>query len=106
MTVEEATRTVAILTAAFPDATIEPTTFRLWVESLVPLQHAAQAEQAARLIANTGRKFPLIVEFKETYRAKVDQMPKVPELEPVTSGKRQIPDEVREWMRGRGLRTP
>ena len=106
MTVEEATRAVAYLNAYFPNESVEPETFRVWVEEVVMLRHPEQAMEAARLIGRGGNRFPSMREFRETYRQQVERMPRPREIEPVASGPRKIPDSVREWMTGRGLRTP
>lgn len=99
MTPREAGQAVAVLNAYFPREALEPETVAVWVEEIRELASPELAVAAARTCGRGLDRFPTIREYLDTYRRLRDrQRDDVPSIEAVTSGPRELPESVRQWL--------
>lgn len=99
MNVADAGRAVAVLNACFIDTALEPESVAVWVDEIARLQNPDAAIEAARMCGRNGDRFPTMRQYLAVYRGVAERMkPPAPELEAVTSGERELPESVREWL--------
>lgn len=100
MTIEQAGDVVAYLNAAFTRDALEPESVAIWVREVVELHSYDAAISAAKLIGRTGRRFPLLAEFRDVYRAEARRL-QPPAISPPPDDT-SIPSAVAEWLAEHG----
>lgn len=101
MTQREAGHVVGYLNAVFPREALEPETVAVWVDELSELPSYEYAVMAARETGRSSDRYPTLRAFLDTYRIvrdREDEKRRPAAIEQVSSGPRELPDSVREWL--------
>jgi hypothetical protein len=119
VTEQEAREVVAFLTAAYPEAALEPLTVSVFAQVVATLPDAELAAKVALALIKEEPKFPSIAGFRSRYRYEDDrrkrdedyQAKRALEIEQAVEQRElgrmpKIPDYVREWMIGNGMTPP
>ena len=105
----DAVEVVGLLTAAFPNLTLEPDAARLWSRLIAELDDARIAAEVALGFARHSTTYPTIAGFRDAYYRRVkdanDKHARDYGL-PEPGSTRRLPEEVVAWMSGHSLRTP
>lgn len=101
----DAVEVVAVLTAAFPNLTLEPDAARLWSKLISELDNAEVGFSVALAIARNSTRIPTIAEFRQAYTNELARWrQRHRQIEPPEpAGSREVPMWVRRWAAARYL---
>jgi hypothetical protein len=100
VTEAQSSSVVTALLAAYPDATLEPESFELYVRQLSRLEDFPRAQRTVQQLIEESPRFPSIAEIRGVYR-RLRAFDGDPGRE-LERGTEEMPEEVRAWVEAIG----